>query len=218
MSMDDDEQRDLALLLADPSLWLEPGPAVEADVLDAIRAERRASTAAAAGPATSAVVVPIDARRRAWTTQLVAGLIGAAAAALIAVVVVRTSDDGAQSSSAPNSSFQLVGTDLAPGFEGTGEVQVQPSGTLIRMAVVGLPRREDDNFYEAWLKSCDGTRLVPIGTFHEMDRATGWAGVPVQDFPVLTVTQEQVAGPQDIQQGSSGLVVITGEISPCPAT
>ena len=218
MSMDDDEQRDLALLLADPSLWLEPGPAVEADVLDAIRAERRASTAAAAGPATSAVVVPIDARRRAWTTHLVAGLVGAAAAALIAVVVVRTSDDGAQSSSAPDSSFQLLGTDLAPGFEGTGEVQVQPSGTLIRMAVVGLPRREDDNFYEAWLKSCDGTRLVPIGTFHEMDRATGWAGVPVQDFPVLTVTQEQVAGPQDIQQGSSGLVVITGEISPCPAT
>ena len=122
MSMDDDEQRDLALLLADPSLWLEPGPAVEADVLDAIRAERRASTAAAAGPATSAVVVPIDARRRAWTTHLVAGLVGAAAAALIAVVVVRTSDDGAQSSSAPDSSFQLLGTDLAPGFEGTSEL------------------------------------------------------------------------------------------------
>jgi Anti-sigma-K factor rskA len=220
MSMDNDEERELALLLADPSLWLEPGPDVEAGVIEAIRAQRAASALVdgSAADSAGAAVVPMRARRKAWTTQFAAGLVGAAAAALIAVVVVRSSDEDTPLSSAPDSSFQLVGTDLAPGFDGSAEVQVQPSGTLIRMVVVGLPRREGGDFYEAWLKSCDGTELVPIGTFHDMDRATGWAGVPVQDFPVLTVTQEQVAGPQDIQQGSSGLVVVTGQISPCPAT
>jgi hypothetical protein len=208
------------MLLAEPSLWLEPGPGVEADVLAAVRAERPASAQAdiaARSDPDGTVVVPMRTRRSAWTAQLAAGLVGAAAAALIAVVVVQSSDDGEQSTSAPESSFQLVGTDLAPGFDGTAEVEVQPSGTLIRMAVVGLPRREGGNFYEAWLKSCDGTRLVPIGTFHDMDRAAGWAGVPVQDFPVLAVTQEQVAGPQDVMQGWSGQVVVTGTISPCPA-
>ena len=37
MSMNDGDDRELARLLADPSLWLEPGPAVEDSVLDAIR-------------------------------------------------------------------------------------------------------------------------------------------------------------------------------------
>lgn len=216
MSMDGDEDRELAQLLADPSLWLEPGPAVEAGVLAAIGAER-AQQAADTPQSRSDVVVPLRSRRRAWSTQVAAGLVGAAAAALIAVVIAQSSDDDRSALAPADSTFELVGTDLAPGFTGTAEVAVQPSGTLIRMAVVGLPRREGGNFYEAWLKSCDGTRLVPIGTFHDMDRATGWAGVSVQDFPLLTVTAEQVAGPKDVEQGSSGQVVVTGTISPCPA-
>lgn len=219
MSMDDDVDQELALLLADPSLWLEPGPVVEADVLDAIRAERtsQAVDAAVSNRSPQGTVVPMRSRRRAWSTQFAAGLVGAAAAALIAIVVVRSSDDDAESAVDPAAStFELSGTELAPGFSGTGEVEVQPSGTLIRMAVSGLPRREGGDFYEAWLKSCDGTQLVPIGTFHDMDRATGWAGVKVQDFPLLTVTAEQIAGPNDPEQGSSGQVVVTGAISPCP--
>ena len=103
-----------------------------------------------------------------------------------------------------------------PGFTGTASVSTQPSGVLIRFSVPGLPRREGEQFYEGWLKSCDGTELVPIGTFHDMDRAAGWAGVAVEDYPLLTVTAEEVAGPTDAEQGTSGDVVVTGEISPCP--
>jgi hypothetical protein len=88
---------------------------------------------------------------------------------------------------------------------------------LIRLTMPGLPRREGDDFYEGWLKSCDGQRLVPIGTFHDMDRAAGWAGVSVDDYPLLTVTAEQVAGPKDVAQGSSGEVVVAGAIADCPS-
>ena len=77
--------------------------------------------------------------------------------------------------------------------------------------------REGDEFYEGWLKSCDGLRLVPIGTFHDMDRAAGWAGVSVDDYPLLTVTAEAAAAPTDAAQGSSGQVVASAAISPCPA-
>ena len=67
-----------------------------------------------------------------------------------------------------------------------------------------------------WLKSCDGTRLVPAGSFHELDDAVAWAGVSVDEFPLITVTKEVVAGPKDPTQGSSGEVVVAGSVAPCP--
>jgi hypothetical protein len=211
MSMSDDDDRELARLLADPSLWLDPGPSVEASVVDAIRAERQQIRPA--DETHQARVVPLP--RRAWSSHVATGLLGAAAAALIAVVIVDAPDDDGD---AVDATVELVGSDLAPGFEGTAEITTQTSGVLIRLTVPGLPRREGDDFYEGWLKSCDGTRLVPIGTFHDMDRAAGWAGVSVEDYPLLTVTAEQVAGPTDEAQGSSGQVVVSGAISPCPDT
>jgi hypothetical protein len=83
--------------------------------------------------------------------------------------------------------------------------------------VKGLPRREGGDFYEGWLKNCAGTELVPIGTYHELDDATGWAGVSINDFPLLTVTREHVAAPKDAAQGSSGEVVVSGALAACPA-
>jgi hypothetical protein len=80
-----------------------------------------------------------------------------------------------------------------------------------------LPRRDGGDFYEGWLKNCAGTGLVPIGTYHELDDATGWAGVATADYPILTVTREHVAPPKDAAQGSSGEVVVSGTLSPCPA-
>ena len=207
MSMNDGDDSQLSRLLADPSLWLEPDPAVEDRVLGAIRLERPGQ------------VVPLRGRRRVWSSPIVAGLVGAAAAALVAVITVR-SDGGDEPDEAADvdATVQLVGTDLAPGFEGTAQVTTEPSGVLIRLIVPGLPRRDGNDFYEGWLKSCDGTGLVPIGTFHDMDRAAGWAGVWIEDYPLLTVTAEQVAGPTDALQGSSGQVVVSGAISACPDT
>lgn len=209
MSMTDDDG-ELARLLADPSLWLEPSPELEAQVLGAVSAERTATAAA--------VVTPIGTRRRSWATHVGAAALGAAAAALIAWAVTRPSDyPDDEAAVAVDATAQLRGTDLAPGVVGTAEITTQPSGVLIRLTMPGLPRREGDEFYEGWLKSCDGLRLVPIGTFHDMDRAAGWAGVSVDDYPLLTVTAEAAAAPTDAAQGSSGQVVASAVISPCPA-
>lgn len=62
-------------------------------------------------------------------------------------------------------------------------------------------------FYQAWLKGDGG--LVPIGTFHTGDHVVLWAGVALQDFPTITVTQEEVG-----DQSSSGLRVLSGSVSP----
>ena len=51
-----------------------------------------------------------------------------------------------------------------------------------------------------------GTTLVSIGTYHDLDKATGLAGVFIADYPVLTVTREHVAPPTGDAQGSSGKV------------
>ena len=85
-----------------------------------------------------------------------------------------------------------AGTDLAPGINGNADITSLLSGVRIEFSVKGLPRRDGDDFYQGWLKNCAGTLLVPIGTYHDLDDVTGWAGVSVENYPVLTVTKEQV--------------------------
>ena len=119
MSMNDDDDRELARLLADPSLWLDPDPAVERAVLDAIAAERRSAPAS---------VTPIRQRRRRWSTHVGAGLLGAAAAALVAVIVTQATNSDDDQLADVESSVELRGTDLAPGFVGQAEVITQQSG------------------------------------------------------------------------------------------
>ena len=80
-----------------------------------------------------------------------------------------------------------------------------PSGWDIRLHATGLPRREDGEFYQAWLKNEDGL-LVPIGSFNDGRDVILWAGVPPSVFATLTVTQEVADG----DQASSGLVVLIG--------
>jgi Anti-sigma-K factor rskA len=200
---DDDENgmldTEIAALLGDPSLWQEPSDQLEDRVVAGIVEERR-------------VVVPIGRGRRQWPGRLAAAAIGAAAAA--AVVFVAVPRDDQQSA---DSRIDVVGTDLAPGITGRADITALTSGIRIEFSVVGLPRRDGDDFYEGWLKNCAGTALVPIGTFHELDDATGWAGVSMDDYPVLTVTREHVAAPKDAAQGSSGEVVVSGALTECPA-
>ena len=203
--MDDNDENDLlepdiVALLSDPSLWQEPGNDLEDRIATAISDERL-------------VVVPITGQRsRQWRGRFAAAAIGAAAAA--AVVLVAVPRDDQQSADA---SIAVVGTDLAPGISGNAGITTVTSGVRIDFSVKGLPRREGSEFYEAWLKNCAGTELVPIGTYHDLDDATGWAGVSVDDYPLLTVTREQVAAPKDAAQGSSGEVVVSGKLKECPA-
>ena len=67
----------------------------------------------------------------------------------------------------------------------------------------------------------DGTGSTAVQAADDLlamiDDAIGWAGVGLDEFPVLTVTAESVAGPQDALQGSSGDVVLKAQVGPaCP--
>lgn len=202
--MDDNDENDLLepdiiALLRDPSLWQEPGAGLEDRIVSAISDEQQ-------------VVVPITRQRRQWPGRLTAAAVGAAAAAIVVLVAVPR--DVQQSADA---SIAVVGTDLAPGISGAAGITSVASGVRIDFSVKGLPRRDGDDFYEGWLKNCAGTALVPIGTYHDLDKATGWAGVAIDDYPVLTVTREHVAPPKDAAQGSSGEVVVSGKLKACPA-
>jgi hypothetical protein len=196
---DDVLDTEIAALLADSSLWAEPGDALEDRVVAGIVAERQ-------------VVVPFQRPvRRAWPGRLVAAAIGAAAAIAVVAAVGR-GDDTQQA----DARVDLVGTSLAATVRGSADVTSLTSGVRIKFAVPGLPRRDGSQFYEGWLKNCDSTALVPIGTFHELDDATGWAGVALEDFAVLTVTREETAAPKDTAQGTSGEVVVSGALNTCP--
>lgn len=202
--MDDSDENgmldtEIAALLGDPSLWQEPSDQLEDRVVAGIVEEQR-------------VVVPIGRGRRQWPGRLAAAAIGAAAAAAVVFVAVPRDDQ-----QTADGHIDVLGTDLAPGISGRAEITELTSGFRIEFSVAGLPRRDGDDFYEGWLKNCAGTSLVPIGTFHELDKATGWAGVSMDDYPVLTVTREHVAAPKDAAQGSSGEVVVSGSLTECPA-
>ena len=70
----------------------------------------------------------------------------------------------------------LSGTELAPDATGDVTLTKTPSGWDIRLHATGLPRREDGEFYQAWLKN-DAGLLVPIGSFNDGRDVTLWAGV-----------------------------------------
>ena len=202
MSDDDENGRldaEIVALLRDPSLWQEPSDQLEDRVAAGITAERR-------------VVVPMR-RRRAWPERIAAAALGAAAAAAVVIVVARR-DDSQQA----DARVVVSGSALAPDVRGTADIKTVTSGVRIDFSVPGLPRREGDEFYEGWLKNCDGTKLVPIGTYHDLAKATGWAGVAVDRYPLLTVTREVAAPPKDAAQGSSGEVVVSAALAACPAT
>jgi hypothetical protein len=201
--MEDDDNNDaldaeLIALLSDTSIWDEPSDSLEDRVVASIAQERR-------------VVVPMVRRRRAWPGRVAAAAIGAAAAAAVVLVVAPRNNE-----QKADARVEVVGTELAPNVSGRADITKLTSGFRIKFSVTGLPRREGGEFYEGWLKNCDGTGLVPIGTFHELDDATGWAGVSIDEFPLLTVTRETVAPPKDAAQGSSGEVVASAKLGPCP--
>jgi TPR repeat protein len=141
-------------------------------------------------------------RRRGHRAGLTLALLGAAAAILASILVVRPRPDS------ESVQFALTATELAPGAEGTAEVTPQESGLRIELNATGLPRRDNGDFYQAWLRNDDG-QSIPIGTFHEGHDVVLWAGVSLKDYPELTITQEKA----DNNQASSGATVLDGSAS-----
>lgn len=179
------EADELASLLADPALWVEPDPALEDRVV-----------AAVAGDA-----VPI-ARRR--SRRLTYSLLGLAAAVLLAVgIALPLTNNGTDNSVV--FAATLTGTPLAPRASGQVTLTQTTSGWRIHLTATGLPRRAGSGYYEAWLKNSAGV-LVPIGTFNQATDVTLWAGVPPTSFATLTVTRQQANG----DPASSGQVVLVG--------
>lgn len=207
--LDADERAELDYvrgLLADPAVWAEPDPGLAQRVVDAVAA---APTASQPSPASQPVratrpVTQLASRRR---RRLPYAILGAAAALLLAIGlgVGLTRHEG----QTPQFTAALTGTALAPGASGDALLTKTPSGWRIHVQASGLPRRDDGDYYEAWLKNADGV-LVPVGTFNDGTDVTLWAGVPPGDYPTLTITR-QAAG---AGQQSSKQVVLFGPVKP----
>jgi|GEM_PF-336853 len=140
--------------------------------------------------------------RRRWARP---GILVAAAAAVIAVAL--TGVLLLRDTSPPQRRFDvaLSATELAPGASGDASMIKTNSGWEIHLQAVGLPRLENGQFYQAWLRNADGV-LVPIGSFNEGTDVTLWAGVSPETFSTFTITKEAADGKQD----SSGQRVMSG--------
>jgi hypothetical protein len=188
--VDQAELDELRALLADPALWAEPSPDLEHRVVAAIAAE----------PRSARVQRRLRPRRR-----ILAGAMVAAAAVVVAVALVSVaitddrSDEGVE--------IALQPTELVPGATGTAVVTAEVSGLRIELDARGLPRRDGGAFYQAWLRNEAGD-LVPIGTFHEGEDVVLWAGVSLDEYPTLTITEEVADG----DQASSGRRVLAGSV------
>jgi hypothetical protein len=183
----------LARLLADPAVWVDAPPSLEAEVVDVIRARAGANQRAPSRPAR---------RRRAY------GIATAAAAAI--VVAVTLSATVAARVEGPRRDFaaQLTGTERAPNARASAAITKNRGGFTVVLDARGITHLPPGEFYQAWLSNEAGT-LVPIGTFSSDDsRITLWSGVSPTDFPTMSITIERSDG----NQSSSGLRVLAGPV------
>ena len=139
-------------------------------------------------------------RRRGHRAGLTLALLGTAAAAVLAFMLVVAPNRDSQSVE-----FGLNGTGLVAGAQGTAEVTREESGLRIELNATGLPRRDNGLFYQAWLRNNAG-QLIPIGTFHDGNNVVLWAGVSLDDYPTLTITEEEANN----DHASSGQRVLVG--------
>ena len=110
-------------------------------------------------------------------------------------------------------SAELISTGLIPDVGGDVDISSFDSGLRIDLVAPGLPRRDDGTFYEGWVRTADGG-LVPVGTFHDGDEVTLWAGVELDRVELFTITLETVVAPDDPGHASSGEVVLRAELRP----
>jgi hypothetical protein len=190
---------EVVALLADPSMWDSPSSAKGDGIVDAIRSESGVDP----GSGDADNVRSLSSR----LAPLRPVLVGVAAAVILLVggVVVFSALDG--SGDEPEFSAAMESTGLEPDVAGEVTVTATQSGIRVDLEAASLPRRGGGLFYEGWLLVDDGT-LVPIGTFHEADGVTLWAGIELDRVVAMTITREQAAEPASADQGSSGEVVL----------
>jgi hypothetical protein len=183
--------------LASESVWLDP----PADLQEAIVADIVGQQDAAAVPHRTSR----HRTARRWTAQpWAAAAAGAAAGAVIAVIVFPRAE---------TRQFRMEGTDLAATATAIATIRSTPSGEDITLDITGLEPPPAGYFYQGWVRQGGEPEdnAVTIGTFHMRggdDEVTLWAGVDIDDFPVLTVTLE----PDDGDPASSGDVVLRGRL------
>jgi hypothetical protein len=203
---------ELRALLADESLWATPGPDLEDSIIAAISAEAaetgsRPSPLPPKAPVTPAPTAPATvtslAERRAKRLRVA---LSAAAAAI--VLVAGGAFLATRGRESEGTAVALNPTNLVPDATGTAHVKRFDSGWRIMLDATGLPRLENGEFYQAWLKNDAGV-LIPIGSFNEGADVVLWAGVSPVKFPTLTVTRERA----DNDQASSGERVLVGTIT-----
>jgi hypothetical protein len=192
------ELDELRGLLESSATWEEPDPSLEDRIVASI-GEQRQSSPAHRRARWPRLWPSIALRRPAYA------LAGAAGAALAAVLIVIALGNGGRAQQ--RFAMILSGTELAPSANGAATLTKTGSGWRIELSASGLPRRDNGLYYEAWLKNPAGV-LVPVGTFNEARHVTLWSGVPVTNYPTLTVTQQQANG----NPASSGKRVLLGTI------
>jgi hypothetical protein len=200
---------DLRALLADPSIWAEPGPGLEDSVTAAVTRAAASAAPSRPVPASTAPSRPVRAgsARRGRRPRVLAALSGLAAVAAAAVIAVVVTVGGG--SNATQFQAALAGTALAPGASAQVTLTQTQSGWRITLQGHGLPRLDNGYYYEAWLKNPAGI-LVPIGTFNQPNNVTLWAGVPPTQYPTVTITRQRADG----NPKSSGQRVLVGVAHP----
>jgi Anti-sigma-K factor rskA len=216
------ELDELSRLLAADAVWAEPDPQLRERIVLAVLAEAGrdaagAESAQVGSPAAGAEdtrtgatrisppkpAAETELSRRRRLRQWRYALLGAAAVVLLGVgLIVFTGRGGSHPT---RFAASLTGTQLAAGATGSATLTQTVGGWRIQLHATGLPRRDGNEYYEAWLKSTGGV-LVPIGTFNEPRDVTLWSGVAPTGYPSITVTQQRAdAGP-----ASSKRVVLSG--------
>ena len=173
-------------ILDDASVWAEPPGEIEPALLAAITGSERVELAR-----------PSERVGRNWRGYAAAALV----AALVAFIVyVPLGDDDP----VPAAVIALSG----PGVDGEAAVGAADAGWWIQLNVTGLDPAPEGSFYEGWVS--DGEDMVSVGTFHMRDGSyvALWSGVPLQEFPELVVTLQDVGGGPE----PSSQVMVSGRL------
>jgi hypothetical protein len=198
-------------LLSDPAVWVEPEPSLRGRVMAAIAAEvaptadhgPRSSSPqadrAAPGPRRRPSARTMSRRRR--IAYVVAGV-----AAAVAAVVISVSALTGNGGNSPRFTAALAPSSAYPSdATGTATLTQTSTGWRVHLQADGLPRLDNGQYYQAWLRNSAGIS-VTIGTFNQGPDVTLWSGVSPKDFPTLTVTAQEANG----DPASSGHVVLIG--------
>lgn len=187
-------------LLAAPEMWDEPPHGLDDRILAQIESE-----AAPLAPLVSPEPEPTGGRH--WPSMM----LGAAAAVLVVFVALIGFSvlDGSEGNEVL--AVDLTPTGVVPDVSGSVEMEETGSGVRIDLRAVGLPRRIDGAYYEAWLRTSTG-ELIPVGTFHDGVDVVLWGGVAMAEVEAFSITQERVESRDESGRESSGAVVLKADI------